>query len=74
MMTRARAADICFVCHCAVDTTAPYAMFGQTRIAHLDCADAYDARDLGSIERPEDFGDSKQDFADAVGISLTKGL
>jgi len=69
MLDRVRNSDICFVCKCALDASAPHAEI-NFRHAHLNCADIYDARDLGSIEVPERFGDDRQDYADAVCIPL----
>lgn len=73
MLDRVRTADICFVCKCSLDTTAPHAIVNH-EYAHLDCADTWDARDLGAVERIELFGDSNQDYADAVCIRLTGEL
>jgi hypothetical protein len=73
VLDRVRPADICFVCKCTLDTTAPHAEI-NFRLAHLDCADIYDSRDLGGIELPERFGDDRQDYADAVCVPLTGEL
>jgi len=68
-MITSRKAVICCVCRCSLDETAPHAIL-NSEFAHLDCADAYDARDLGASETPELFGDWKEDYADVVGIRL----
>jgi hypothetical protein len=66
MDVQVRAAAICYVCKCSVDIHEPHAII-KFEYAHLDCADAYDARDLGGLDLPpyveeqwpedEDFGD-----------------
>jgi hypothetical protein len=66
-------AAICCVCKCSVDTSEPLAIIGSD-YAHLDCADEYDSRDLGSIDLPERVGSWQEDYADAVCVSLTKEL
>lgn len=60
-------AAICIVCKCSLDMSAPHAIVNHD-YAHLDCADAHDARDLGSLDLPERYSNWKDDFADAVGI------
>jgi hypothetical protein len=44
-------AAICVVCHCSVDTHEDHAIV-RHEYAHLDCADAYDSRDLGGMDLP----------------------
>jgi hypothetical protein len=53
MDMQVRAAAICCICKCSVDIHAPHAIVKHD-YAHLDCADAYDAQDLGSIDLIED--------------------
>jgi len=73
MDMQSRTAALCFVCKCSVDAHAPHAIVNH-QYAHLDCADAYDSRDLGSIDLPERVGSWQQDYSDAVGVSLTREL
>lgn len=54
MLQQVKTAAICVICKCSVDTNEPYAIVKHD-YAHQDCADAYDSRDLGGIEYPEDF-------------------
>jgi hypothetical protein len=72
-MLTSHKAIICCVCLCSLDDTAPYAIL-DSDFAHLDCADAYDAQDLGAVETTEFFGDWKESYADAVGIPLVGEL
>jgi len=44
-------------------------------VAEREVSEEFDGeRDLGSLDIPEDFGDWKEDYADAVGISSWKEL
>lgn len=73
MLTRVRTAAICCVCKCSLDATQPHAIIKHD-YAHLDCADAHDARDLGGIDLPERAGSWQEDYSDAVSVSLTREL
>jgi len=44
---------ICSLCRQLLDVTAPHAIVNHD-YAHLDCADEFDSRDLGSIDLPDD--------------------
>ena len=68
-MIASRKIAICCLCRCSLDQAAPHAIV-NSEFAHLDCADAYDAHDLGALETPELLGDWQKDYADAVGIPL----
>ncbi len=47
-------AAICCLCKCSLDIHAPHAIVKHD-YAHLDCADAYDAGNLGAYYNPKDF-------------------
>ena len=44
----------CGLCRQPLDVTKPHAIVNHNW-AHLECADEYDSRDLGSIDLPDDF-------------------
>ena len=46
-----KSAAICCLCKCSVDLHEPYKIVKHD-YAHVDCADAYDARDLGGMDLP----------------------
>ncbi len=54
MDMQVRPAAICCLCKCSIDIHAPHAIVKHD-YAHLDCADAYDARDLGAYYNSKDF-------------------
>jgi hypothetical protein len=54
MRDQVKTAAICVLCRCGLDLNQPHAIVKHD-YAHQDCADRYDARDLGSIDYPEDF-------------------
>jgi len=42
---------ICVLCKCALDTSRPHAIVKHD-YAHQDCAERYDARDMGGLDLP----------------------
>lgn len=46
MDVQVRTAAICWLCKCSIDLHEPHAIV-KSDYAHLDCADAYDAREWG---------------------------
>ena len=56
MDMQVRPAAICGICKCSIDLSAPYAIVNHD-YAHLDCADAYDAREWGREFKQDDVRD-----------------